>query len=122
MKIDNLYGPAAASDSVCVAVYKAVNVRTGALVAVKAIGADKISQQKILQSLQSEINILRAVVHPNIVKLLDYQRREVPSPSTDVLTATDLESLRNCSHQLWNWDRCLVPCYCLPRSWLLVIG
>lgn len=52
-------------------------MRTGHLAAIKAIGADKITQDKILQSLQSEINILRSVVHPNIVKLLDYERREV---------------------------------------------
>lgn len=52
-------------------------MRTGHLAAIKAIGADKITQDKILQSLQSEINILRSVVHPNIVKLLDYERRDV---------------------------------------------
>eukprot|EP00892_Ulva_mutabilis_P006893 jgi/Ulvmu1/4576/UM002_0304.1 len=57
-------------------VYRARHARTGHLAAIKAIGADKITQDKILQSLQSEINILRSVVHPNIVKLLDYERRE----------------------------------------------
>ena len=57
--------------------YKARHVQTGTLAAVKAVSADKVAQQKMLDSLMSEISILRAVVHPNIVKLLDYIERKV---------------------------------------------
>ena len=59
------------------AVYKARNVKTGTWAAVKAVSADKVAQQKMLDSLMSEIKILRAVVHPNIVRLLDYFERQV---------------------------------------------
>jgi serine/threonine protein kinase len=66
-------------------VYKAKNVRTGTLAAVKAVSADKVAQQKMLDSLMSEINILRTVVHPNIVKLLDYVQRQVRCVSKSFL-------------------------------------
>ena len=86
----------------CGAVYRARHVRTGHQAAIKAIGADKITQDKILQSLQSEINILRSVVHPNIVKLLDYERRDVraaffgPCPCSITPTALLLSAHGTC--------------------------
>ena len=57
--------------------YLAKNVKTGALAAVKAVSAERVTQQKMLESLKSEISILRTVVHPSIVKLIDYIWREV---------------------------------------------
>jgi serine/threonine protein kinase len=68
------------------AVYKAQNTSTGQFAAVKAIAADKIAQEKILLALQSEISILRSVIHPNIVKLLDYYHLKTDPEGRPALT------------------------------------
>jgi hypothetical protein len=61
----------------CSTVYLAKNVKTGVLAAVKAVSSERVTQQKMLDSLISEINILQQVAHPSIVKLLENTWREV---------------------------------------------
>jgi hypothetical protein len=55
----------------------AKNVKTGALAAVKAVSSERVTQQKMLDSLFSEIKILEQVAHPSVVKLLENTWREV---------------------------------------------
>lgn len=61
----------------CSTVYLAKNVKTGALAAVKAVSSERVTQQKMLDSLFSEIKILEQVAHPSVVKLLENTWREV---------------------------------------------
>ena len=49
-------------------VYRAKNIKTGLVVAIKSIRRDKLSK-KLLENLESEISILKTLDHPNIVKL-----------------------------------------------------
>lgn len=57
--------------------YQARNSKTGVLAAVKAVRGDKLGYPKLVETMMSEIKILRTVVHPNIVKLLDHIERPV---------------------------------------------
>ncbi|ODV92758.1 hypothetical protein CANCADRAFT_30816 [Tortispora caseinolytica NRRL Y-17796] len=54
-------------------VYKATDTRTNSVVAIKSAATGKLLE-KLLQSLESEIQILKNVTHPHIVSLLDCQR------------------------------------------------
>ncbi|KAJ2777449.1 Serine/threonine-protein kinase [Coemansia javaensis] len=51
-------------------VYKGVNTRTGAAVAVKSVVRSSLTR-RLLENLETEINILRTVRHHSIVELLD---------------------------------------------------
>ncbi|KAJ2138841.1 Serine/threonine-protein kinase [Coemansia sp. RSA 353] len=51
-------------------VYRGVNKRTGALVAVKSVVRSSLTR-RLLENLETEINILRTVRHTSIVELLD---------------------------------------------------
>lgn len=57
-------------------VYKGVMVRTGTPVAIKSVFRAKLDK-RLLDNLESEINILKTVQHPHVVSLLDYL--ETPS-------------------------------------------
>jgi serine/threonine-protein kinase ULK/ATG1 len=49
-------------------VYRAKHVTSGLLVAIKSIRRDKLSR-KLQENLEAEISILKALNHPNVVKL-----------------------------------------------------
>ena len=60
-------------------VYKAFNVKTGALVAVKQIKLSSLHQnieEKKRKSFRTEIKLLKFMNHPNIVSLLDFDEDE----------------------------------------------
>lgn len=54
-------------------VYKGVHTPSRSTVAIKAVQRAKLNK-KLLVNLESEITILKAMTHPHIVRLLDYQK------------------------------------------------
>lgn len=64
------------SISVCTQVHKAINLSSGAAVAVKLVGKDKLRRPHERQSIEKEIETMRVAVekfengHPHIVRLL----------------------------------------------------
>ncbi|KAJ2558798.1 Serine/threonine-protein kinase [Coemansia sp. RSA 1933] len=51
-------------------VYKGVNKRTSTLVAIKSVVRSSLTR-RLLENLETEINILRTVKHPSVVELID---------------------------------------------------
>ncbi|KAJ1801482.1 Serine/threonine-protein kinase [Coemansia sp. RSA 2399] len=51
-------------------VYKGVNKRTNTLVAIKSVVRSSLTR-RLLENLETEINILRTVKHPSVVELID---------------------------------------------------
>ena len=56
-------------------VYRGMNLETGLIVAIKQVSLTNIKEEQ-LQSIQSEINLLKRLKHANIVKYIDYIQNE----------------------------------------------
>lgn len=56
-------------------VYRGMNIETGMIVAIKQVSLTNIKEEQ-LQSIQSEINLLKRLKHENIVKYIDYIQNE----------------------------------------------
>jgi len=56
-------------------VYRGMNIETGMIVAIKQVSLQNIKEEQ-LQSIQSEINLLKRLKHENIVKYIDYIQNE----------------------------------------------
>ena len=56
-------------------VYRGMNIETGIIVAIKQVSLQNIKEEQ-LQSIQSEINLLKRLKHENIVKYIDYIQNE----------------------------------------------
>lgn len=55
-------------------VYKCVNNKTNAAVAIKSVVRSKLKSKKLMENLEIEVSILKTMKHPHIVGLLDYNQ------------------------------------------------
>lgn len=55
-------------------VYKCVNNKTHAAVAIKSVVRSKLKSKKLMENLEIEVSILKTMKHPHIVGLLDYNQ------------------------------------------------
>ena len=51
-----------------------MDVKTGSIIAVKQITLKSVEQQQHARQLQTEIDLLKSLQHPNVVKLLSTER------------------------------------------------
>ena len=76
-------------------VWKAHHRTTGQVVAVKEIATDKLNQ-KLKQSLECEISILKRVEHRNIVRLLDTREVTLPAHGLCIASKDSYQRLNIC--------------------------